>query len=104
MSIFVYNETLISLSVNKLCIYKSFMTNSPPNMLTFNMKLCSATGIHEISAQLNLTLAMDRCDVARESIFIESRKGEIRVSYFIFAIDPGIRRLSKHISDMTRPT
>ncbi len=32
----------------------------------------------DIKVQLNLTLAMDRCDVAEEAIFIESRHDELK--------------------------
>ena len=32
----------------------------------------------DIAVQLNLTLAMDRCDVAEEAIFIESRHDELK--------------------------
>ena len=37
-------------------------------------------GLSDITVQLTLTLAMDRCDVAEQAIFIESRKHELRVS------------------------
>jgi hypothetical protein len=38
------------------------------------------SGIRDIAVQLNLTLAMDRCDIASSCIFVESRKPELRVS------------------------
>ena len=37
-------------------------------------------GVTEISTQLDLTLAMDRVTIARETIFIESRKEELQVN------------------------
>ena len=36
--------------------------------------------VTSISAQLNLTLAMNRVDVAKEHIFIESRKDDLNAS------------------------
>ena len=38
------------------------------------------SGTRDIAVQLNLTLAMDRCDIASSCIFVESRKTELRVS------------------------
>ena len=38
-------------------------------------------GLTDISAQLNLCLAMDRIGIAKETIFIETRKDELRVRY-----------------------
>ena len=37
------------------------------------------TGISDISVQLNLALAMDRCDIAKSAIFVENRRKELKV-------------------------
>ena len=39
-------------------------------------------GLTDISAQLSLALAMDRCDITRSTIFIDSRRKELHVSVF----------------------
>ena len=39
-------------------------------------------GLTDISAQLSLALAMDRCDITRSTIFIDSRRKELHVSTF----------------------
>ena len=39
-------------------------------------------GLTDISAQLSLALAMDRCDITRSTIFIDSRRKELHVGVF----------------------
>ena len=43
-------------------------------------------GIDDITAQLNLALAMDRAGLAKDTIFVESRKEELKVCTVCFTV------------------